>query len=202
MTTATAPAPRFQRNQQAEFLARGGIYKMILEAKYDSGELLPPEHYVHQDYPKALNVRLGIREIPRSTEAIRGGQLIVREWIEKREVVADLIVADKAEETATLEAVRLAREMGLEIDPEWNAETLRWTVKQAALHGVPLHLAVEGTSAPVTEPATVPAATVLGLEQRLAEALARLDEREAADATQRKRTRTAPLPEAAPAASE
>lgn len=129
---ALAPARSQHSRHQRDFLNSGGVFRMVLEHKYETGELVRPEDYVHQDYPKALNISLGVREVSRATDMLRGKDVVVYEWTEKREVFADLVVQDAAEEAATLAAVIKAKEMGLEIDPMWDAAQLRQIVKQAA----------------------------------------------------------------------
>jgi hypothetical protein len=52
---------------QTEFLSPGGSSMMALQKKIAAGELYPPGQYVHQDYPKALNLSLGVRELDFST---------------------------------------------------------------------------------------------------------------------------------------
>ena len=117
---------------QAEFMTRGGVLQVALTKKFKSGEL--SRTYVHQEFPKCLNIPLGTEAIDRETEIGNGSRKI--HWTETRQIVADLVVQDRVEEADTLDAIERADELGIAIDPTWTAARLRDVVAQAELAGV------------------------------------------------------------------
>ena len=59
---------------QIEFLARGGWYELPMMQLREKGLLAEEGTYIHQEYPKALNLSLGVREFPCSTEDPRAAR--------------------------------------------------------------------------------------------------------------------------------
>ena len=110
---------------QTEFLQKGRALRLALGAKYKAGELSP--NYEFREFPKALNLSCGERQVPWETETVKGAVL---RGSDLREMVALMVVGDAEEEEATRAAYDLAHEMGVEIDPRWDAATLRQVVKQ------------------------------------------------------------------------
>ena len=138
-------ASPMQTRQQRDYLMSGGPYRMVWAqmghrragaARELRAPGLPPSA---QRLPRRSGVPLPSRK------PSAAANWTVLEWVERRKVIADLIVGDEDEEVATLAAVDRAREIGLEIDPDWTAEMLRRLVKQAERDGVPL----SQTAAPV-----------------------------------------------------
>lgn len=87
---------------QRTFMQNGGIYAGILQAKYDAGELVPPEKYEWQEYPKMLRISRGTERVVKTTLRIRGKEEIPYEWEEDVEVFDDIIVNSEAEEERVL----------------------------------------------------------------------------------------------------
>jgi hypothetical protein len=141
---------------QTEFLQRGGGAMMGLRKLRDSGQI--PEVYAFIEFPKALSLSLGIREIDFSTETVKG---TIARWTEKREVFASPVVASEAEEEATLEAFRLASELDIEVAPEWTAQQLRETVARA-------EKALKAKNAPKSDPQKIKADRIAALKAELA----------------------------------
>jgi hypothetical protein len=112
---------------QANFLSSGGVLQMALTKKYKTGEL--SRVYEFQEYPKALNIPLGEEEVECSTEVGNGS--VKKHWTETRQIIADLVVHDRAEEAATLAAIERADDLGIEIGRDWTAPRLRDAVAQA-----------------------------------------------------------------------
>jgi hypothetical protein len=110
---------------QTEFLQRGGTMRIALGKKYKSGELSPD--YVFREYPKCLNLSCGERQVPWETETVKG---VTLRGSDLREMIALMRVEDAEEEEATRAAYDLARELDIEIEPSWDAATLRLVVKQ------------------------------------------------------------------------
>ena len=80
-----------------------------------------------REYPKCLNLSCGMRDVPWTTETVKGATL---RGVEPREMIALMRVEDAEEEEATRAAYDLAGELGMEIEPSWDAATLRLVVKQ------------------------------------------------------------------------
>jgi hypothetical protein len=114
-----------QQLAQEEFMQRGGTPRIALGKKYKSGELSPD--YEYREFPKCLNLSCGMRDVPWQTETVKGATL---HGVETREMIAIMRVEDAEEEADTRAAYDLAREMGVEIEPSWDAATLRQVVKQ------------------------------------------------------------------------
>lgn len=114
---------------QTEFLSRGGSAMMALQKKFASGEIPRPGLYVHQEYPKALNLSLGVRQIDMQTETIKGATI---SWTERREVTWPAVVQNEAEEAEVLGAFDRAEELDVEIDPAWSAAQFLQIVQQTS----------------------------------------------------------------------
>lgn len=116
---------------QRTFMNNGGVYAGILQAKYDSGELVPPERYEHQEYPKMIRRKLGKMVVTKTTMRIRGKEELPYEWDEEEEQFEDILVRSEAEEErvinggkseAQIEAERQdmiaeCKRRGLHVDP-------------------------------------------------------------------------------------
>jgi hypothetical protein len=175
MNTSNPYTPSMQANE--EFLRTGGIYRMPLRQLYEKGILTPVTERI--EYPKALNLSLGVKEFARATEAIEHGQVITKRWVERREVVAAATVSDSEEESATLAAFALAPGLGVQIEEDWTAERIRYQVSlaqrvaggSAKASPVRVHLAAD--------PADRALERVRELEARIAEMEAKASEKPA-----------------------
>lgn len=120
-------------SSQRTFMQNGGVYAGILQAKYDSGELVPPDKYVYREYPKMVRLSRGVARVQKSAEVIRAGRVDFREWEEDVEQFEDVIVHSEEEEErvrnggkseAQIEEERMdlyaqCKARGLNVDPTW-----------------------------------------------------------------------------------
>jgi hypothetical protein len=113
---------------QTDFLMRGGWYELPMMQLREKGLLAEEGTYIHQEYPKALNLSLGVREFPCSTEDHKGRTLT---WTEQREVVAPMIVQNEDEEDAVRAAFDRAEELGIAVQPDWAPALLPHAVRLA-----------------------------------------------------------------------
>jgi hypothetical protein len=113
---------------QIEFLTRGGWYELPMMQLREKGLLAEEGGYVHQEYPKALNLSLGVREFPMQTEDHKGRTLT---WTEQREVVAPMVVQNEDEEDAVRAAFDRAEELGIAVQPDWAPALLLHAVRLA-----------------------------------------------------------------------
>lgn len=118
---------------QRRFMNDGGIYAGILQAKYDSGELVPPEKYEFQEYPKMIRISRGMATVQKSTLRIRGKEELPHEWEEEVEQFEEHIVNSEAEEERVLnggksdaqvaeereELFTRCKQRGLSVDRSW-----------------------------------------------------------------------------------
>jgi hypothetical protein len=110
---------------QAEFLRRGGILELPLNMLREKGILPEEGSYVYQEYPKALNLSLGVQEFPLQTETCQGKTI---SWTEHREVIAPMVVESEAQEDAVRAAFERAQELGITVQAHWPAALLLHTV--------------------------------------------------------------------------
>ena len=75
-----------------------------------------------------LHLSLGVREIERETETIKGKRLT---WMDRREAFFEPVVTSKADERTVIADFACAKVLNLEIDPAWSLEHLRREISLA-----------------------------------------------------------------------
>lgn len=96
---------------QRTFMMNGGIYASILQKKYDTGELVPPERYQYQEYPKLVRIPLGTERVKKHTEVPRGRDQTLVEWEEDVERFRDVLVNSEEEEERVLNGGKSASQI-------------------------------------------------------------------------------------------
>lgn len=113
---------------QTDFLMRGGAYELPLMQLREKGLIPEVGAYVHQEYPKALNLSLGAREFPMQTKDCESRVLT---WSETREVIVPMIVQNEAEEDAVFDAFERAQSLGIAVHADWTPALLLHAVSLA-----------------------------------------------------------------------
>lgn len=145
---------------QRQFMMTGGIYAPVLQKKYDSGELVPPEKYQYQEYPKLVRISRGIQRVERHTELIRGRDIVPHDWVEEVEQFSDILVNSEAEEERVLnggkseaqieqerqELFTQCKQRNIHADPSWSLLRL-----QRELGAAPSREAVDALQARVAQ---------------------------------------------------
>lgn len=144
--------------EQRNFLSRGGVFAGILEEKRNKGEMVRPEDYQYQEYPKYIRIPRGTKTVKRVTTAIRGKNEVDVEWDEEVELFDEHIVNNEADEEAVLsggksaaqleqersEMIASLRSRGINVDPTWTTVRL-----QREMGAMPPREAVEALAAKV-----------------------------------------------------
>lgn len=145
---------------QRTFMNNGGIYASILQQKYESGELVPPERYEHREYPKMIRISRGIERVTRSTLRIRGKEELPYEWEEDVEKFDEHIVNSEDEEERVLnggksdmqveqerqDMIVALKQRGVSVDPSWTYLRL-----QREMGAAPSQAAVDALQARVAQ---------------------------------------------------
>lgn len=120
---------------QSEFLARGGVLQLALRSKMKSGEI--QQSYTFHEYPKALRIPTGHRDVEHVTEDVKGRTLITvkkdvpqyDEYIvhsaEEEERVLAGRQTDAQMEDERQELIRRCKHEGIKVDVSWSAVRLR-----------------------------------------------------------------------------
>lgn len=83
---------------QRNFMNSGGIYAGILQAKYEKGELTPPDKYSFQEYPKMIRIFRGKEMREFHTVMVRGKDEVPHTYEKEVELYDEHVVYSEAEE--------------------------------------------------------------------------------------------------------